>query len=220
MLVNPQGKWKQPIGYFFTSGGASADQLAMRAREVMKAAQDCGINIVATVCDQASANMGAIRTLISTTQADHARRSVEYRGLGFEINHQDVQPLFDVPHLLKGLRNNMLQLDVKFRVDNQLMVASWKDYQRLYEMDTYPYGDRRSAGLTLEHVNPQKMRKMKVKLAAQVCSVKVSYALDWLSKTGKSIFIHGLEFVLLSLLFLRMRNTHYKRNQRVHHFYE
>jgi hypothetical protein len=37
---------------------------------------------------------------------------------------------------------------------------------------------------------PQRMRKMK--LAAKIFSVKVTYALDWLLKTGKSSFIRGL----------------------------
>jgi hypothetical protein len=53
--------------------------------------------------------MGAIRSFVTRTQDDYARRNEEFRGLGFEVDDQDVLPLFDVPYLLKGLRNSMLK---------------------------------------------------------------------------------------------------------------
>jgi hypothetical protein len=44
-------------------------------------------------------------------------------------------PSFDFPHLLKGIRNNMLNYDVKFSWRNGEEIASWVHIEQLYDLD-------------------------------------------------------------------------------------
>lgn len=91
------------------------------------------------------------------------------RLVGFEVGGVEIIPLFDPPHLLKGIRNNFIDTQAKFYWKKSEETASWKDIVDLYEMDmkdevTVCYK------LTEEHMYISKMRKMKVKHAAQVLS--------------------------------------------------
>lgn len=72
------------------------------------------IIIVATICDQAATNVAAIKLLIEETKEEYLRKNKEFKSHAFEVNGQKIFPLFDTPHLLKGIRNNFLQKDIKF----------------------------------------------------------------------------------------------------------
>ncbi|XP_035224231.1 uncharacterized protein LOC118196854 [Stegodyphus dumicola] len=89
--------------------------------------------------------------------------------------------VFDVPHLLKCLRNNFIKYDVKFLNGK---VASWEHIKSLWEFDRQmPH--RIAPKLSDRHVNVEGLSTMNVKLAAQVFSHSVTVRLCFLSAVGR-----------------------------------
>lgn len=98
-------------------------------------------------------------------------------------------PLFDPPHLLKGIRNNFLDNRVKFSWKRNNQVGSWADIVQLYQMDKGDVMSRMCYKLTDSHIYANKMRKMKVSIAAQVPSHRVSSSIRWAIKHGMYMFV-------------------------------
>jgi hypothetical protein len=179
-------KWKQPIAYFFTSAGMSAADIARNVKNIIGELQRVGLNVIATVCDQSTSNCSAVNMLLQETKRNHLIKGKENRMLGFSVGGEEVIPLFDVPHMLKGIRNNLLERDAKFNWKEPVeQIASWRDIITAYELDTGDFDTRMMCKLTDQHVYPEKMKKMKVKLAAQVFSQRVSSTMRGLIKFGE-----------------------------------
>ena len=152
----------------------------------MTACQSIGVHVVSTVCDQMSTNCAAISALREKSRRDAALKGEEFRGFGFRVN-DEIIPIFDPPHLIKGLRNNLHLHDVCFSWQNAQHTASWSHISQLYELDVGDYDTKTLPHLTEAHVS--NLKKMKVKLAAQVLSKRVSSQLQFASRLGKYIFI-------------------------------
>jgi hypothetical protein len=80
----------------------------------------------------------------------------------FLHNGKNIIYIFDAPHIIKAVRNNLLKYE-----------ASWKDIVALYEIDS-KNSIRCCPKLTTQHLHPNGFTKMKVKLATQVLSHTVS----------------------------------------------
>ncbi|KAF5296980.1 hypothetical protein FQR65_LT10132 [Abscondita terminalis] len=61
--------------------------------------------VVRTICEQERANQNAINSLIR--EASHHNEKAKVFKNHFLVNNIEVVPLYDVPHLLKGIRNNL-----------------------------------------------------------------------------------------------------------------
>lgn len=116
-------KFKQPIAYYFVSSGIKTPDIVVALKEVVSAVQSAGLNIVGTICDQAPTNVAAINILMRETVQDYVKMGVEMRSFGFEINNQEIVPLYDAPHLLKGIRNNLLTKDLSFTINGTKRIA-------------------------------------------------------------------------------------------------
>lgn len=90
----------------------------------------------------------------------------------FENNNQKILYMFDVPHLLKAIRNNLLQHS--YVDDNE---ALWQYINDLYN-DNKNKQYRIAPKLTEAHINLNNFQRMKVKFATQVLSATVSVALN------------------------------------------
>ena len=77
--------------------------------------------------------------------------------------------LFDPPHLIKAIRNNLLKYDFHFGGK----VAQWNDIVTIFEKDR-TLSIRRCPKLTKKPINLNGFTKMKVKYATQVLSHSVS----------------------------------------------
>ncbi|XP_045541578.1 uncharacterized protein LOC123723075 [Papilio machaon] len=53
---------------------------------------------------QSQTNVGAIKSLKDDTMKKYLRQAVEYKSHGFEVDEHKIFPLYDTPHLLKGVR--------------------------------------------------------------------------------------------------------------------
>lgn len=70
--------FKQPIAYYFVAD-LNKIELKNLIIEVVKDAQSAGLQIINTVCDQSTVNVGAIADLVSETKAKYLRRGKERR---------------------------------------------------------------------------------------------------------------------------------------------
>lgn len=74
------------------------------------------------------------------------------------INGHTLSVIYDPPHLLKGLRNNFLNKDIK--MDGK--ISKWSDIVEVYNTDCSHAQMRLLHKLNDEHVIPEKIKKMKV----------------------------------------------------------
>jgi hypothetical protein len=61
-------QWKQPISFTFLNGPIKAADLKKIITGAITACQNIGFKVVATVCDQGSANQAAINSLLANTK--------------------------------------------------------------------------------------------------------------------------------------------------------
>ncbi|CAG2061725.1 unnamed protein product, partial [Timema podura] len=116
-------------------------------------------------------NVAAINTLLQDIRADCLRNERECRFDGFVVDGLEVIPLYDPPHLLKGIRNNMLKYNIHFVEDGVKKISKWSYVEQLFELDQQqPYRFRSCPKLSKFNVDKKYIKKMKVSGAAQVLS--------------------------------------------------
>lgn len=123
MVKGIKRNFKQPIAYFFTNC-LSKQELKNLITSVVQKALESGLIITNTVCDQSSVNVGAINELVEETKATYLRNQKEWRHDMFRIKGQNIIPLYDTPHLIKGIRNNLLTKDLTYTTDGKKKLLS------------------------------------------------------------------------------------------------
>lgn len=106
----------------------------------------------------------------------------------FAIDGNELIPLYDPPHLLKCMRNNLLtkllEVDANKgqRGDAERQFLSWDVIEMAYKIDTHMNTlHRQVPKLHDRHVIKNKIKKMKVKYASQVFSRQLSGFIEFLS---------------------------------------
>lgn len=99
------------------------------------------------------------------------------------VHGMEIIPLFDVPHLFKCLRNNLLTKDLEFDVDEKKKEEnrsfdSWSHIQIAYEIDAHGPEKRRLKKVTACHMYENKMKKMSVSHATQILSLSMANEVD------------------------------------------
>ncbi|KAE9537635.1 hypothetical protein AGLY_006658 [Aphis glycines] len=176
---------------FIVRGLRNNSSLATIIKEVIKAVQCTGLNVISTVYDQASSNVAAINRLKKETKDDYLKVGKEYDELSFKINNNKIISLFDVSHLLKGLRNNFITKNLHFTYNNIPKKASWKHLIQFYELDREQSTeeDRLMSKLTDALIYPEKINKIKLSIVAQVFSQRVGAIMKRIAKmTNESTF--------------------------------
>lgn len=127
------------------------------------------LNVVATVCDQGANNQAAINMLVKETEQNYKRRDKELYEYYFQIDERKIFPLFDVPHLFKGLRNNLLKYNLNFVENGTGKLAKWADIYTAFQMDPYLGSLRLMPKITEAHVNLRENKQNEgVKMHASV----------------------------------------------------
>ncbi|XP_061721631.1 uncharacterized protein LOC133528306 [Cydia pomonella] len=172
--------YKQPISYTFCCTATEKHELAQAIKDHIRKLKSSGFHVIATVCDQGSSNMSAINALIAETKHrnTHSTRYV------FEVDGDEVIPLYDPPHLIKNIRNNLMTKNLTCSIDNENKTAKWEHIVKLYEENPAYKGIRLMPKLTELHVDPKKMPKMKVKYATQLLSSSVAVNMGYLAEKG------------------------------------
>lgn len=99
--------------------------------------------------------------------------------------------MYDPPHLIKGIRNNLLNKDLAINVKNNVPeeIASWDVIKTAWLMDRKMNTIRpQLKKLTMEHIMENKIKKMRVKHATQVLSETVASFIETLTKSKCKYF--------------------------------
>ena len=130
-------KWKQPVGYFLSSGPMSPDTIKTLLFECIDKLQSAGLIVKVVICDQGSNNRSLLNKLgVSLTQPF------------FSYNNSTIYSMYDPPHLLKSIRNNLKKSG--YLVGND--AVSWTHIERFYSIDSnMPI--RMPPKLTAKHIN-------------------------------------------------------------------
>lgn len=174
MLRGIQSKWIQPIAFYFCESPVKTPQLVHCIKEVLQALFETGLKVQVTVCDHVKTNVAAINSLIDESRAAFTRTGREFRSVGFYFKDWEIIHIYDPPHLMKSIRNNLLTKDLIFTMDGHSFKASWTMILNWYEWDCY----RMCLKLTDRHLIAEQIPKMKVKHAVQVLSRSVAAAVD------------------------------------------
>lgn len=164
-------QWKLPVGYFVTEKGMSGQKIKLTLQSCIENLNDVGLTVKAVVCDQSTTNSKGLRELGVTVETPYF----------FSERGEQIFALFDPPHLLKSLRNNLLTHD--FLCNDQ--IVSFSDIRKLYEIEIKSETTRAAHQLTPSHIWPNSFQKMSVSLAAQVFSHTTSAALKTAVSTGQ-----------------------------------
>ena len=89
--------WKQPVGYFFSSGPMESGMLHLLLLECLEKLEEAGLDVKVVVADQGSNNQRLFRYHLKAT-ADEPF---------FLWKSKKIHVLPDPPHLLKNIRNNL-----------------------------------------------------------------------------------------------------------------
>lgn len=183
MVKGIKQNFKQPIAYYFTSC-LNKFELKKLVKTVIRHAQDSGLIIINTVCDQSTVNVSAINELVEEKKAKYLRLGKEWRYDCFSVRGRTIIPLFDTPHLIKGIRNNLITKDLMYTTNNKEKTVKWEYFQRVYDADK-SYGELKLLHkITEEHINPEKINKMRVKTATQLFSHSVAVVTEHLTARG------------------------------------
>ncbi|KAG4065540.1 hypothetical protein HA402_013310 [Bradysia odoriphaga] len=165
--------FKQAVAFYYTHGLKSFE-LAELLILVTEAVLDTGLNVIGTVSDQVKINESTIHYLMD-------RDFIRSPGglLQFKVQGKTIIHCYDVPHLLKVERNNLLIKNMTHCIQNrweisglndigEQQVASWQDVAAVFGIDQVAY-PRLLPNIKDEHIKPIKL-KMKVCVATQVFS--------------------------------------------------
>lgn len=138
-----------------------------------------GLKILASTCDQVAVNAKAVHQLMGPNCEKASKGGL----LSYVINGTTIIHCFDPPHLIKGIRNNLITKTLKHHITERwssgidpnpkvkgrrARSAKWDHVDKLYRLNL-----RTSTKFLLkigeEHIKPKKL-KMKVCVATQIFS--------------------------------------------------
>ena len=168
MLRSISGGWKQPLGYTLVNESCPVDTLEDLIKEAIDKLDGIGLNVVVIISDMGS-NFYSLSLRLKVTAEKP----------WFVHNGKKVYLMFDPPHLLKCIRNNLMNYTFTFGQYS----ACWKDIEDFYEKDKI-LPIRTAPKLTDKHINPSNFQKMKVKYATQVLSHTVAASICTYASMG------------------------------------
>lgn len=184
MLRGIHRNWKQPIYFQYVHGAVKSMQLVKTLKDIIMKMFEIGFVIVGTICDQGTNNVSAINYLIKETQSKYTRRGLTLYDNTFEVNKYKIVPLYDPPHLMKGVRNNLISKNIYYTTNNVEKVAKWQDIYTAWQLDNCSCELRIMPKLTEQHVNKNLLKKMKVSVCTQIFSHTVSSGINLMAKSG------------------------------------
>ena len=163
--------WKQPLGYVLVNEACPSERIKPVLFKMIDELTSMGLHVQTIVSDLESNFQKLLRELNITPEKPW-----------FTHNGKKIICLFDPPHLIKAIRNNLINYNFIYETKvassiYKTKVASWDDIKVVYERDKQQTL-RCCAKLTQKHLNPNGFQKMKVKLATQGMSQTVASTLS------------------------------------------
>ena len=193
--------WKQPVGFVLTRSACNGELLKRLLFQCLDKMNDVGLDVTVVISDQGTNFQNVTMHLGVTAEKpyfEHAGRKYYY--------------MFDTPHLLKSVRNNLFKYSLTF---GDSKVAKWKDINDFFAIDQ-SQRFRLAPKLTKRHLELPAFSKMKVKTAAQILSRSVAAALETHARISGASCSETAEFVMyLNDVFYAM-NSNRLRDSNVH----
>lgn len=205
MLKGLTFSWKQPIGYFLSSGPMGGDTLKDLLVEALRKIKSKGLQPRLVICDQGSNNRRVLETLLGATV------DKPY----FELNEEKIFVMYDLPHLLKNIRNNLKISGFSIGEEE----ISWQHIETFYKFDRMN-AIRMAPKLTHRHIYVPPFAALRVKFAAQVLSHTVAAGLSTLHqlKVLPESAIETAKFVEnFDQLFNSFNSSSWTSNQKMRH---
>ena len=162
-------KWKQPIGYFLSSGPVDGKTLTSLLLEAIDRIVDIGLQVKVVLSDQGSNNRNSIQTVLKVTPDEPF----------FVHKGRKIFVMYDPPHLVKNIRNNMKSHG--FKVAGKLV--SWDYVRAFYNADSRsPL--RLAPKLKQKHIDLPPFAALSVKRATQVLSHSVAAGMQAMVQWG------------------------------------
>lgn len=163
-------KWKFPIAYFLTHSTINKTILKNLIIDVLNNLIDVGLCPKLIVCDQGTTNQSALKLL-----------NISEDNPFFFVNGYKIFSVFDVPHLLKSVRNNFIE--ACFQKNDKMF--SFKDIKDTYQLDKLNKKSKALFKITDAHIHPSSFQKMRVKLACQLLSNSMAATIRTCVATGQ-----------------------------------
>lgn len=171
MLRGLYSNWKVPLSFYFSENGVKHKEMTKIIKFHLIELSKIGLNPVSIICDQSTTNQKVFKELNVTQDLPF-----------FYINDQKYFAVFDPPHIIKCLRNNLL--NGHFLLQNT-KVIDLNDIKFVYNLDQQSTTARALLKVTEAHLNPSNFQKMSVKLATQLFSHSVAAAIRVELETGQ-----------------------------------
>lgn len=186
MIKGIRKTYNQPISFYFVNGTIKTKDLVCTLKNVIKTLTNIGLEIIATVSDQGSTNVAAINYLRLESMKLSQSENIENFYGGNIIDDYEIIHIYDPPHLLKSIRNNLLNKSVQFTWRGKTQTAIWTYIFNLYNLDKKNENVemRTLPKLTEAHVLINKIKKMKVSIASQVFSHRVASTMKLMCDLG------------------------------------
>lgn len=170
--------WKLPIAYFVSRYGVKHYNLKQLILRTLEEVRRVGLVPKGIVCDQATNNRSAFQSLTITTDKPY-----------FYSENDKIFAFYDIPHLFKSLRNNMLNADYILEKKR----ISFEDIRKTYTLDQQATIARSLVKISPSHMYPNAFQKLSVKLAVQVFSRSMSTAMNTAIHTGQLVSDSAVE---------------------------
>ena len=161
MVQGLGSKWKQPIGYFLSHNTTPAAVLKSLVTNTVEKLMSIGLRVGVVVCDQGCTNQQMFRLFGVSIDNPYSY-----------ICGMQIVFMYDTPHLLKSIRNNLVKHD--FVIDHR--TVRWKYIVSFCESDAKRH-IRMAPRLTKTHTDQSPFSSMRVNLAAQIFSHTVAAGL-------------------------------------------
>lgn len=140
-----------PVAFYPVNGTCPSQTLAILVQDVVVALKQIGINVICSVSDQGPTNRGAIK--IERSQCSEGAADPVYKVDGHLVVH-----LWDFPHLLKSIRNNLLTSNLIYEPGK---IAKWPHIIEFFKLDE---GICKLSRLTYAHLCRLGRNRMRVNL--------------------------------------------------------
>ncbi|KAK3921540.1 DNA transposase [Frankliniella fusca] len=170
-------KWVHPVAFYFVHKTCPSETLKILTQDVIKACCGIGLNVLATVSDQGPTNRGAVQLLKDDSPVPD--------NIIYSVGNKKLVHIWDVPHSLKNIRNNLLTSDLKFENGK---VAKFRHIIEYFKLDE---AASQLSKLTRKHLNPNGKTKMRVKYAAETLSETVSRSMEGYYKVSGGMYLNG-----------------------------
>lgn len=170
MVRGLYNNWKFPLCYFLSNNGVKGDDLLILIKDCVDNILNVGLLPLAIVCDQGAQNR-KLFSLLNGTESNPIT----------EIHDQKLVLIYDIPHLIKSIRNNLLTGDIQL---NKILIT-FEDIKKTYKINVCSETARAMCKISPIHLNPNPFQKMSCKLALQIFSNSTSAAIKTCIHTGE-----------------------------------